>query len=78
MRFQGRLRKDGQWWLAEVPVFDAMTQGHSRKEALAMITDWFATIVGRKGRGAGRGSSFPTAMSARQFVRSLELSANAE
>jgi hypothetical protein len=49
MRFQGKLSGDGRWWLAEVPVFDAMTQGRTRKEALEMIADWFATIVDRKG-----------------------------
>jgi Helix-turn-helix domain len=45
MRFQGRLRRDRKHWLAEVPVFDAMTQGRSRAEALDMIADWFATMV---------------------------------
>jgi hypothetical protein len=45
MRFQGRLYRDGRHWLAEVPVFDAMTQGRSRKEALAMIADWFGTMA---------------------------------
>ena len=49
MRFQGKLYRDEKWWLAEVPVFDAMTQGRSRKEALAMIADWFITMVDRKG-----------------------------
>jgi len=49
MRFQGTLRRDGRWWLAEVPVFDAMTQGRTRKEALEMIGDWFLSIVDRKG-----------------------------
>jgi predicted RNase H-like HicB family nuclease len=48
MRFQGRLFRDGRWWLAEVPVFDAMTQGRSRKEALGMIADWFITMVDRE------------------------------
>lgn len=48
MRFQGKLCKDGRWWLAEVPVFDALTQGHSRKEAFDMIADWFQTMVDRK------------------------------
>jgi predicted RNase H-like HicB family nuclease len=48
MRFQGKLCRDGKWWLAEVPVFDAMTQGRTRKEALAMIADWFVTMVDRK------------------------------
>lgn len=49
MRFEGKLRRDGKWWLAEVPIFDAMTQGATRKEALAMISDWFVTMVDRKG-----------------------------
>jgi hypothetical protein len=47
MRFQGRLQRDGRHWLAEVPVFDAMTQGRTRTEALDMIADWFVTMVGR-------------------------------
>ena len=45
MRFQGKLSRDGRWWLAEVPVFDAMTQGRTRKEALEMIADWFETLA---------------------------------
>ena len=49
MRFQGRLERDGRWWLAEVPVFDAMTQGRTRKEALEMIANWFESIVERRG-----------------------------
>ena len=49
MRFQGKLSRDGTWWLAQVPVFDAMTQGRSRKEAFDMIADWFMTMVDRKG-----------------------------
>jgi len=49
MRFQGKLYKDGKFWLIEVPVFAAMTQGRTRKEALAMIADWFATMIDRPG-----------------------------
>lgn len=45
MRFQGEIYKDGKHWLAEVPVFDAMTQGRTRKEALDMIADWFRALV---------------------------------
>jgi len=30
-------------------VFDALTQGRSRKGALAMVADWFITMVDRKG-----------------------------
>jgi predicted RNase H-like HicB family nuclease len=47
MRFRGRLSREGKFWLAEVPVFSAMTQGRSRKEALAMVADWFQTMAGR-------------------------------
>ena len=47
MRFQGKLYKDGKWWLAEVPIFAAMTQRRTRREALAMIIDWFETIIAR-------------------------------
>lgn len=53
MRFQGVLYRDGKWWLAEVPVFDAVSQGHTRKEALDMIADWFVSIVDRKGFAVG-------------------------
>jgi predicted RNase H-like HicB family nuclease len=49
MRFQGNLERAGRYWLASVPVFDAMTQGRSRKEALEMIKDWFRTMVDRNG-----------------------------
>jgi hypothetical protein len=47
MRFHGELRRDGKHWLAEVSVFDAMTQGRTQAEALAMIADWFSTVVDR-------------------------------
>lgn len=49
MRFQGKLYRDGKQWLAEVPVFDALTQGRTRRDALDMIQDWFVTMVDRKG-----------------------------
>lgn len=49
MRFSGKVYRDKSFWLAEVPVFEAMTQGRSRREALEMIEDWFATMVDRPG-----------------------------
>jgi len=49
MRFSGRVWKDGSHWLAEVPLFEAMTQGRSRREALEMIADWFVSMVNRPG-----------------------------
>ena len=48
MRFEGTLSRDGKWWLAEIPLLDAMTQGRTRKEALLMIADWLETMVDRK------------------------------
>ena len=39
MRLHGRVYKDGKFWLAEVPMLDAMTQGRTRKDALAMVAD---------------------------------------
>jgi len=60
MRFEGKLVRDGRFWLAEIPLLEAMTQGRTRKEALHMIGDWLETMVNRVGfhadvhpRGAG-------------------------
>ena len=49
MRFSGKVYRDGTHWLAEVPIFEAMTQGRTRKEALEMIEDWFSSMVDRAG-----------------------------
>jgi predicted transcriptional regulator len=49
MRFEGKLTKDGRFWLAEIPLLDAMTQGRTRKEALAMAADWLETMANREG-----------------------------
>jgi hypothetical protein len=49
MRLHGRVYKDGKFWLAEVPILDAMTQGHTRKEALAMVADLLETLANRPG-----------------------------
>ncbi len=39
MEMEGKIWKDGRFWLVEVPALDAMTQGKTRKEALAMVKD---------------------------------------
>jgi DNA-binding XRE family transcriptional regulator len=49
MRLSGRIWKDGKFWLAEVPMLDAMTQGYSAREALRMIADLVETMADRKG-----------------------------
>jgi hypothetical protein len=47
MRFEGRLIRDGRWWLAEIPLLDAKTQGRTRREAFEMIKDWVETAINR-------------------------------
>ena len=49
MRFEGKLTRDGRFWLAEIPLLDAMTQGRTRREALEMIGDWLETMVNKRG-----------------------------
>lgn len=49
MRFEGRVYRDGKYWLAEVPVLEAMTQGHTRREACEMVEDLVASLVDRPG-----------------------------
>jgi hypothetical protein len=65
MRFEGKLTRDGRFWLAEIPLLEAITQGRSRKEALEMIGDWLETMVNRPGFRAnvhsGRGAEFEVA-----------------
>jgi predicted RNase H-like HicB family nuclease len=57
MRFEGKVTRDGKWWLAEIPLLNAMTQGRSKKEALEMVADWLETMIGRKDF---RATIFPT------------------
>jgi len=49
MRFPGRIRKDGRFWLVEIPAFDAQTQGHSKREALEMAGDLIETMAATRG-----------------------------
>jgi hypothetical protein len=49
MRFPGRIEKDGKYWLAEIPAFDAITQGRTKREALAMAEDLVETMAGVRG-----------------------------
>ena len=49
MRIQGRVYRDGKFWLAEIPILDAMTQGRTRKEAFVMVADLLVTLVNRPG-----------------------------
>ncbi|MGC8641098.1 MAG: hypothetical protein ACP5XB_14630 [Isosphaeraceae bacterium] len=49
MRFAGRVYKDGKFWLAEIPILDAMTQGRTRSEVFMMVADLLETLVDRPG-----------------------------
>jgi predicted RNase H-like HicB family nuclease len=49
MRFRGKVYQDGKFWLAEVPVLDATTQGRTYKEALAMVKDLLETLANHSG-----------------------------
>jgi predicted RNase H-like HicB family nuclease len=39
MEMEGKIWRDGKFWLVEVPALDAMTQGKTRKEVLGMVKD---------------------------------------
>jgi hypothetical protein len=49
MRFEGRIKKDGKYWLAEVPAFDATTQGRTKREAYEMAKDLIETMANVRG-----------------------------
>ena len=49
MRFPGRIKKNGKFWLVEIPAFDALTQGRTKREAFAMVEDLIETMSGVKG-----------------------------
>ena len=51
LNFQGRVWKDGHYWLIEVPALDVMTQAHTRKEAFEMLKDAVESLVDRPGFG---------------------------
>jgi len=45
MEFEGRVWKEGKFWLIEVPALDVMTQGMTKKEALHMVQDATTGLV---------------------------------
>jgi predicted RNase H-like HicB family nuclease len=63
MRFQGRVKKDGRFWLVEIPAFDAVTQGRTKREALEMAKDLIETMADTRRfevtvYSSGRGETF--------------------
>ncbi len=49
MRFEGRVWKEGEHWLIEVPALHALTQGYTKEEAYEMIKDLIETMVAEPG-----------------------------
>lgn len=49
MLIDGRIWKDGTWWIAESAIADVMTQGKTRTEAAAMLADAIESLVDRDG-----------------------------
>ena len=48
MRFSGKIYKDGKFWLAEIPILDLMTQGHTKREAYEMVADMLESLANKK------------------------------
>jgi len=48
MRFSGKIYKDGNFWLAEIPILDLMTQGQTKKQAFEMVADMLESLVNKK------------------------------
>jgi len=47
MRFSGKVYKDGKFWLAEIPILDVITQGHTEKEVFEMVSDMVESMVNK-------------------------------
>ncbi len=47
MKFQGKIYKDGKFWLAEIPFLQLMTQGYTKKEVIVMVEDLFRTLANK-------------------------------
>lgn len=45
MELEGKVWKDGKFWLIEVQSLDVMTQGKTRKEALLMLEDAIIGLI---------------------------------
>lgn len=45
MELEGKVWKEGKFWLAEVPSLNVMTQGKSRKDAIFMIEDAIGGLI---------------------------------
>jgi hypothetical protein len=77
MRLRGRFYRSGRFWLAEIPLLDAMTQGRTRQELFAMVVDLVETLAGRPGFSAqvhpGRNGEFELCASDTQALVGMVL-----
>jgi len=48
MKFSGKVFKDGDYWLAEIPILDIMTQGHTEEESYNMILDAIISLINKE------------------------------
>lgn len=48
MYLEGKIWKDGQFWLIEVPSLDLATQGKSKKDACSMLQDALKALMNQK------------------------------
>lgn len=48
MLLEGKVYKDGSYWLIEVPFLDLMTQGKTKTEACDMLQDALRELLGKK------------------------------
>lgn len=48
MKLEGKVWKDGKFWLIEIPFLDLVTQGKSKKDALFMIKDALEILIDNK------------------------------
>lgn len=46
MRLEGRLTKEGNWWLVECDALQMATQAKTKNEALEMAKDWVWAMIG--------------------------------
>ena len=49
MRFEGRIQKKGRLLMVEIPAFDAVTHGRTKREAFAMAEDLIETMADTNG-----------------------------
>ena len=48
-RVVGKVWKDGDWWISEIPALDITTQGHDFLDSVTMAKDTIESLIGVKG-----------------------------